>query len=63
LLRLLHPLTARIRSTLIDGMGTLRTPYCLCLRRPHHYSQSVEATCGVYKGQGRNKCKLLTCVY
>jgi len=29
----------------------------------HHYLRSVGATGGVYKGQGRNQCKLMTCVY
>ena len=29
----------------------------------HRVIQSVGATGGVYKGQGRNQCKLMTCVY
>ena len=29
----------------------------------HRTIQSVGATGGVYKGQGRNQCKLMTCVY
>jgi hypothetical protein len=28
-----------------------------------HITQSVGATGGVYKGQGRNQCKLMTCAY
>ena len=29
----------------------------------HRSAQSVGATGGVYKGQGRNQCKLMTCAY
>jgi hypothetical protein len=33
------------------------------VRAVHRTIQSVGATGGVYKGQGRNRCKLMTCVY
>ena len=33
------------------------------IRNSHRTIQSVGATGGVYKGQGRNQCKLMTCVY
>jgi hypothetical protein len=33
------------------------------VREFHRNIQSVGATGGVYKGQGRNLCKLMTCVY
>ena len=54
LLRLLLPLSdlARIISPLLAG------PKCL----PNH-SESVGATGGVYKGQGLNQRKLMTCAY
>jgi hypothetical protein len=33
------------------------------VRRPHWAIQSVVATGGVYKGQGRSQRKLMTCAY
>jgi len=33
------------------------------IQQTHKYTQSVAATGGVYKGQGRNRCTLMTCVY
>ena len=61
LLRLLLPLDDKVwgtsqRSTAADRPGTP-------LRTPHRTVQSVGATGGVYKGQGRNQRKLMTCAY
>jgi len=33
------------------------------IRTLHQHTQSVGATGGVYKGQGRNQRKLMTCAY
>ena len=33
------------------------------IRTLHQHTQSVGATGGVYKGQGRNRRKLMTCAY
>jgi hypothetical protein len=35
----------------------------LPIRTLHQHTQSVGATGGVYKGQGRNQRKLMTCAY
>ena len=55
LLRLLLPLSDQIWSTSANPKTSLRNT--------HQATQSVAATGGVYKGQGRNQCKLMTCVY
>ena len=55
LLRLLLPLSDQIWSTSASPRASLRNT--------HQATQSVAATGGVYKGQGRNQCKLMTCVY
>ena len=60
LLRLLLPLNVQICE--ISGMASS----CLSahpLQIAHRNVQSVGATGGVYKGQGRNQCVLLTRVY
>ena len=33
------------------------------VQKVHYTTQSVGATGGVYKGQGRNQHKLMTCAY
>jgi hypothetical protein len=61
LLRLHLPLDGEVYSTSRAAppqRGGLRA-----IRRFHRAIQSVGATGGVYKGQGRNQCKLMTCVY
>ena len=42
-----------------DGGNRHRSP----IRTLHQHTQSVGATGGVYKGQGRNQRKLMTCAY
>ena len=61
LLRLLLPLDDKVWGTSRKSRAADRpeTP----LRTPHRTVQSVGATGGVYKGQGRNQCKLMTCAY
>ena len=61
LLRLLLPLngqvwrSSRTTSNIAARLGSIQ--------RPHQIIQSVVATGGVYKGQGRNQHKLMTCAY
>ena len=61
LLRLLLPLNDQVWTTFQPGVGVaaLSGP----VRKPHLAIQSVVATGGVYKGQGRNQRKLMTCAY
>ena len=61
LLRLLLPLSDKVYTTL--RRPPQETPRQLALRRIHRITQSVGATGGVYKGQGRNQHKLMTCAY
>ena len=61
LLRLHLPLNVNVWLTShgsVPNEGDIAT-----VRETHGYIQSVGATGGVYKGQGRNQCKLMTCVY
>ena len=61
LLRLLLPLNDKIYFTSRRSrQANLLTP---SIHDIHRIIQSVGATGGVYKGQGRNQCKLMTCVY
>ena len=61
LLRLLLPLNDQVWTTFRPwaSVATLPRP----VRKPHLAIQSVVATGGVYKGQGRNQRKLMTCAY
>ena len=61
LLRLLLPLDDKVWGTSQKSRAADRpgTP----LRTPHRTVQSVGATGGVYKGQGRNQRTLMTCAY
>ena len=54
-LRLLHPLDDKAHNDLY-----LLSEIFLVICR---ITQSVEATGGVYKGQGRNQRKIMTCPY
>ena len=58
LLRLLLPLSDMVYLTSRAGLKGLYSPE----DSPNH-SKSVGATGGVYKGQGRNQHKLMTCAY
>ena len=57
LLRLLLPLSDKVYYT----SSKLQAIRSLCDSLYH--SKSVVATGGVYKGQGRNQYKLMTCTY
>ena len=56
-LRLLLPLNDRVYKTSQVSVASTTSPN----HSPNH--QSVGATGGVYKGQGRNQRKLMTCAY
>ena len=58
LLRLLLPLSDKVYLTSRSGLKAPSSPG----GSPYH-SKSVGATGGVYKGQGRNQYKLMTCTY
>ena len=58
LLRLLLPLSDMVYLTSYTELKELYSPE----GSPNH-SKSVGATGGVYKGQGRNQHKLMTCAY
>jgi len=60
LLRLLLPLSDKVHETSHSSSGTGPTAV---VRIIHRITQSVGATGGVYKGQGRNQRKLMTCTY
>ena len=61
LLRLLLPLNDKVQTSFGKCSTANRTaPPVPSL---HRTIQSVGATGGVYKGQGRNQCTLMTCVY
>ena len=59
LLRLLLPLSDKVYKTF---HGIEVTPNA-AVQIIHRITQSVGATGGVYKGQGRNLHKLMTCAY
>jgi len=59
LLRLHLPLDGKVH---LHSQDTTLTD-CVPILVFHRTTQSVGATGGVYKGQGRNQCKLMTCVY
>jgi hypothetical protein len=61
LLRLHLPLDGEVYST--SRVAPPQRGGLPAIRRFHRAIQSVGATGGVYKGQGRNQCKLMTCVY
>ena len=63
LLRLLLPLSYEIRTGSQKGSPTLRPTDTPPIPSPHRAAQSVEATGGVYKGQGRNRGRLMTYPY
>ena len=61
LLRLLLPLDGRVqRTSRLRGAANRATPP---VRALHQHIQSVGATGGVYKGQGRNRRELMTRAY
>ena len=62
LLRLLLPLNGKVWTTSLDK-GCQRTGIQRVIRRSHRTIQSVGATGGVYKGQGRNQRELMTHTY
>ena len=57
LLRLLLPLDNKVQ------MCSIKNPKILHLSHFHRITQSVGATGGVYKGQGRNQHELFTRAY
>ena len=60
-LRLLHPLDDKAHNTSFrSAMWNMATSKVRVICR---VIQSVEATGGVYKGQGRNQHKVMTCPY
>ena len=60
LLRLLLPLSNKVNLT-FQILNEL--PRQVSVRNIHRIAQSVGATGGVYKEQGRNQHKMLTCAY
>ena len=60
LLRLLLPLSDKVHQTLHCNVQKLNTA---AVRIIHRITQSVGATGGVYKGQGRNRRELMTRAY
>ena len=58
-LRLLHPLEGPVCEFLHPNEQKNKWT----LQLAHRTFRSVAATGGVYKGQGRNRHKLLTCAY
>ena len=60
LLRLLLPLSDKVHLTFRNNV---QEPNTVTVRNIHRITQSVGATGGVYKGQGRNQHKLMTCAY
>jgi hypothetical protein len=61
LLRLLLPLNGKVWTTSLAQV-TVASIECV-IRRSHRTIQSVGATGGVYKGQGRNQRELMTHTY
>ena len=60
LLRLLLPLSDKVHQTFHCNVQKLNTA---AVRIIHRITQSVGATGGVYKGQGRNQHELMTRAY
>ena len=60
LLRLLLPLSVKVHQTFHSNIQELKTA---AVRIIHRNTQSVGATGGVYKGQGRNQHELMTRTY
>ena len=60
LLRLLLPLSDEVHQTFHNSLQELNTA---AVRIIHRITQSVGATGGVYKGQGRNQHELMTHAY
>ena len=60
LLRLLLPLSVKIHQTFHNNIQELKDA---AVRIIHRDTQSVGATGGVYKGQGRNQHELMTRTY
>ena len=60
LLRLLLPLSDKVHETFQHNVQKLSTA---SVRIIHRITQSVGATGGVYKGQGRNQHELMTRAY
>ena len=60
LLRLLLPLSDKVHKTF---RCNVRDPNIAAVRMVHRITQSVGATGGVYKGQGRNQHELMTRAY
>ena len=60
LLRLLLPLSVKIHQTFRSNIQELKIA---AVRIIHRDTQSVGATGGVYKGQGRNRHELMTRAY
>ena len=60
LLRLLLPLSDKVHETFRRNVQKLSTA---SVRIIHRITQSVGATGGVYKGQGRNQHELMTRAY
>ena len=60
LLRLLLPLSVKVHQTFHSSIQELKTA---AVRIIHRNTQSVGATGGVYKGQGRNQYELMTRAY
>ena len=60
LLRLLLPLSVKVHQTFHSNIQELKTA---AVRIIHRNTQSVGATGGVYKGQGRNQHELMTRAY
>ena len=57
LLRLLLPLSDKVYLTSREWLEAT------AVQKVYRITQSVAATGGVYKGQGRNQYKLMTCTY
>lgn len=62
LLRLHLPLNGKIYTTSLNNHQSVKTDITK-IQSVHRTIQSVGATGGVYKGQGRNQRKLMTCIY
>jgi len=60
-LRLLHPLDDKAHGTSLHR--ATQAPASVVVHAICRITHSVEATGGVYKGQGRNQHKVMTCPY
>ena len=61
LLRLHLPLNGEVKKS--SHKSTRNKANGLTVPIFHRVIQSVGATGGVYKGQGRNQCRLMICIY